>query len=145
MVHTFLFQEGKWKAKGELLDEKGVSSLVVGEVNVYHTSHLWVSDGVMKNTNPPFREIHNRYEITPFEDSNEETTWFSLNPAIGHLMGRFVIVGDSILSFFTSEDNTYKGFEYLLQTDHNTYNNRGVLYREGERLSSWSITLCKEA
>lgn len=141
MVHSFLFQEGLWKAEGTLIDKDGNSSDVKGEVHIQHKNNVWINEGHVKSTEPSFNEIHNRYEISPFENGKDDTSWFSINPVLGHLMGHMVIAGDSILSSFSSEDNIFKGFEFLLQVETDTYINRGVLFREGERYSTWLVTL----
>lgn len=143
MVHSFLFQEGLWKAEGTFIDKDGISSEVEGEVDIQHKNNLWINEGHVKSSDPLFNDIYNRYEIFPFENGNDDTSWFSVNPVLGHLMGHLVITGDSILSSFSSEDNIFKGFEFLFQVERDTYINRGVLFREGERYSTWLLTLRK--
>lgn len=75
--------------------------------------------------------------------SNEETTleWESFNPALGTLRGTFEIIGDSIISFYTSEDGAYSGTETLTQQDEATYYNVGVSFHNGKKMSSWTALL----
>ena len=53
---------------------------------------------------------HNRYEIEPMRAGARSTHWTSSNPVLGTLRGRFVLAGDSILSFYSSPTGRYHGF-----------------------------------
>jgi hypothetical protein len=88
-------------------------------------------------------EFHSDYDVIPFLPDRDYTTWQSLNPAIGKLLGKFIVVDDSIFSFFQSEDARFTGTEYLLKVDDTTYRNRGVLFEADQKGSSWFAELRK--
>ncbi len=140
MGHTFLFEEGRWKAEGFFRDARGHTVLVRGETQVFHSEERWIMEGFMEIEGEVPRRIENRYIVEPFED-RDITFWSSENPDLGRLRGKFTVVGDSILSCFKDEDGGYSGMEYLRFVDGNTYINRGTLLKDEELLSSWSVTL----
>lgn len=143
MKHTYLFEEGKWIAKGVYFDEKGESVHVEGETMIVHTDEFWINNGSMKILTDFPVEFFNRYEITPFINGNEITDWKSFNPALGELKGKFLIIQDSIMSKYVSADGQYTGFEYIRKIDDLTYENRGFAFRNDEKLSSWAVQLKK--
>lgn len=142
--HTFLFEEGFWRASGYYYTETGSAHQVEGQIRIYHEDDLWINDGVMKVVGQESIEIRNRYEIIPWAEGKELTTWVSVNPGLGLLEGTFTIVGDSILSSYRTEKGDFSGAEVLIRTAPDCYLNRGVLVYQGkEKLSSWSVQLDK--
>ena len=93
----------------------------------------------MKGPRPALQ--HNRYEIQPLRSGARSTHWTSSNPVLGTLRGRFVLAGDSILSFYSSPTGRYHGFECLLQKDDKRYSVRGAMMEEDKVLSSWALEL----
>jgi hypothetical protein len=144
MSHTFLFQPATWSAKGTYTFADGKNVPVEGETRISHEPEVWVNEGRMRLLDESGLKLENRYEITPFTESRDYTSWKSVNPALGVLIGAFSIVADSIISMSASEDGQYYACEYLLKIDASTYRNRGVLFRGGEKLSSWAVDLTKE-
>ena len=142
--HTFLFQEGIWIAKGHYFDDMDRAFPLEGMTRIMHLETLWINEGEMeiKTGDNPIK-IYNRYEIAPFKKDRNVTTWESQNPDLGILLGRFVIVGDTIISICHSENVEYSGAEIILKTDNIHYKNRGVLFKGNDKLSSWSIDLQK--
>jgi hypothetical protein len=86
---------------------------------------------------------HNRYEIEPFSPGARSTHWSSSNPAIGALRGRFVLAGDTILSFYASPTGRYRGFESIKQMDEGHYAARGALLEEDKVISTWALELTR--
>lgn len=144
MEHKLLFEEGYWKASGFYYTEKGQPHQVEGQVRIYHEDDLWINDGVMKVIGQESIEIRNRYEIIPWDEGKELTTWVSVNPGLGVLEGTFTVVGDCILSEYRAEEGQFSGSEVLIQTASDRYLNRGVLvYKGKEKLSSWAVELIR--
>jgi len=141
--HTYLYEEGKWIATGVYSDEKGDTVQVEGQTVIIHKDGVWVNEGSMKVLTDTPVELFNNYEITPFANGSEMTSWKSFNPALGELKGNFMIVQDSIMSRYVSADGQYSGFEYLKKIDDLTYENRGFALKNGEKLSSWAVQLKK--
>ncbi|MGD9899753.1 MAG: hypothetical protein AB7T22_11575 [Calditrichaceae bacterium] len=141
--HSFLFKEGKWKAAGVYTDADGISNHAHGKVIIKHTAGLWVSDGTMYVKGLIDAEIKNNYEIIPFRDGKDFTTWKSVNPVFGLLTGRLMVIADSILSMYSSEDGIITGFESLLQINSRLYRNWGFVFKGKDKLSSWAMDLEK--
>ena len=85
--------------------------------------------------------MFNRYQIKPFEDDKDYTTWVSDNPDLGKLNGNFIIVNDIIISQFRSENSKYSGSEMLLFIDDDQYQNWGTLFNGSDKMSSWEVML----
>jgi hypothetical protein len=140
--HTFLFEEGYWKACGHYYTETGQAHEVEGQVRIYHEDDLWINAGVMKVIGQESIEICNRYEVIPWEKGQELTTWVSINPGLGMLVGTFTVTEDCILSDYQAEKGDFSGAEVYIRIAPDRYLNRGVLvYKGKEKLSSWSTEL----
>ena len=143
MKHTFLFEEGVWTAVGAFTDAEGNVAPVRGQSKTIHGPDVWVEESYLELQTDEKIEIHNNYKIVPFEEGSDTTTWTSLNPTLGKLSGKFVIVDDSIISSFKSENLIYTGLELLTKIDDDKYINRGVLLKDGEKFSSWAVELTR--
>ena len=142
MKHTFILQEGKWQATGHYFDDQGKAIPIEGSARITHLKQFWLNESRMKLLleDKPVG-IVNDYEITPFEAGSDTTTWKCFNPSLGHLYGKFVIVGDSILSICDSKEGTYTATEYLVKITDDHYKNRGAFFRGDQKVSSWEIEL----
>jgi hypothetical protein len=110
---------------------------------VRHDPNRWLFEAVQRLRGDPARVQHNRYEIVPFSPGARSTHWTALNPAIGALRGRFVIAGDTILSFYASPTGRFRGFESIQQRNSTRYNVRGGLLEEDKLLSTWALELTR--
>ncbi|HEV8106527.1 MAG TPA: hypothetical protein VGP97_03325 [Burkholderiales bacterium] len=108
-----------------------------------HDPNRWLFEAVQRLRGDPARVQHNRYEIVPFSPGARSTHWTALNPAIGALRGRFVIAGDTILSFYASPTGRFRGFESIQQRNSTRYNVRGGLLEEDKLLSTWALELTR--
>ena len=141
MKHTYLLEEGKWCAVGTYIDEHGSLLQAEGETVTTHQPNIWIHDGTMALLLDQPVKFSNRYEINPFQENATCTTWTSHNPALGKLLGTFVIVTDTILSYYHSECGQFHGIESLMQIDEQTYHNRGTLLHREKRMSSWAMDI----
>jgi len=114
---------------------------VSGETSIRHEEGRWLFEGVLRVKGDRPALHHNRYDIEPFSAGARSTHWTSNNPAIGALRGRFVLAGDTILSFYASPTSRYRGFESLKQMDERRYAARGALLEEDKVLSTWALEL----
>jgi hypothetical protein len=145
MQHTFLFQEGFWSARGYYFDDMNQALTLEGITRITHLEDLWINEGEMEiNTGDKPIKIYNRYEIVPFREGKKQTVWESTNPDLGRLLGQFVIVDDAILSTCRAKSGVYAGAEFLLKISNAHYQNRGVLFKGNDILSSWRVDLRKE-
>ena len=141
MPHSFLFREGTWRAAGEYRDGAGTVTAVNGETRIRHEPGRWLSEGVMRVMSNPPKEQQSRYEILPFSPGSNATHWSAENAAIGSLNGRFVIAGDTILSFYASGTGRYRGFECMQQKDAKHYTVRGAMLEQDKVISTWVLEL----
>lgn len=145
MEHTFLLQKGAWTGKGVYFDENRVFTPLISRVEITHLRDLWLNVGMMKLFLDEEVVIRNSYEIVPFADGSDVTAWKSFNADLGCIHGKFIIVDDTIISVFHSESGQYTGTEHLSQVTETHYRCRGVSFQSGEKQSSWSLELRREA
>lgn len=143
MKHTYILEEGIWKATGRYCDESQNYIEVSGETQITHDEETWILDGFMELKLVDPITFFNNYSIDPFEPEKDYTFWSSVNPALGKLTGKFMIIGDTILSSYQSEDGQYSGSESLLLIDPKLYRNRGFAFQNKSKLSSWEVDLIK--
>lgn len=142
--HTFLFREGLWKADGFYVDESGEQTRAVGETRITHDKNHWYNEGFMKmKTRSGEITLNSSYSILPLKKGQDSTSWISENQALGRVVGKFTVVGDTIISLFGTGNRRYKGSECLVMTGPDTYINRGCLYRGSLKVSSWCVELKK--
>jgi hypothetical protein len=139
--HSFLLKEGLWRSEGEFIDGAGKVTAVQGEADIRHHPDKWVYEGVMRTVTVPPAEHRTVYEIQPLAPGNFATPWTSKSVSFGTLHGRFIIVGDVILSAYESATGRYRGQDTLIRRDDKRYSARGVLLDSGKILSAWRIEL----
>jgi hypothetical protein len=139
--HTFLFEEATWVATGVYFDVENNPIPAAGETTVTHAQNLWIHKGAIRVFGIKPLEIINTYEIIPFEKDKTATTWKAYNPAVGNVTGMCIIIDDTIISTFTSENADLTGVECLHWIDDSRYHNRGFTLKGAERFSSWSFDL----
>jgi hypothetical protein len=81
------------------------------------------------------------YEIQPMAPGNFATPWTSKSASFGTLSGRFIVIGDVILSAYESPTSRYRGQDTIIRRDDKRYSARGVLLDGGKILSAWRIEL----
>jgi len=143
-AHTYLFEPALWEATGLFVDPSGKRLAMSGHAVILHGEELWSLTGKLRLTDEPLVEIVNDYRIIPFPPGELQTTWTSHSTALGTLKGRFVLVGDTILSCFESKERHLRGSEWLRWIDADTYEDRGVLLLGGRLLSAWTADLRRE-
>ena len=145
MEHTFLFQEGKWVANGTYSDEQNQRHPATGSTKIVQEENQWINVGsMMMLAATGLVTFENRYVITPFEEEKECTAFEAENPKLGSLSGKLVIVGDSIFALSSSEDGSTVAVEYLRMLDAASYENRGFVLKDDEKIASWELELRKE-
>lgn len=139
--HSFLLKEGLWRSSGEFVDGAGKLTKAEGEAHIRHYPDRWVYEGVMRTATVPPAEHRTVYEIQPMPPGNFATPWTSKSAAFGTLNGRFIVVGDAILSAYESATGRYRGQDTILRRDERHYSARGTLLDGGKILSAWSFEL----
>lgn len=141
MEHTFLLKEGLWRSEGEFSDGTGNRIVVAGEAQIRHYPDRWVYEGVLRTATSQPAEHRTVYEIQPLAPGTFATTWTSKSASLGTLHGRFILIGDAILSAYESVTGRYRGQDTVLWRDDRHYSARGALLDGGKILSAWSIEL----
>ena len=141
LEHTFLLKEGLWRCEGEFLDGTGKRTVVAGEADIRHYPDKWIYEGVLRAAAVPPVEHRTVYEIQPMAPGNFATPWTSKSASFGTLHGRFIVVGDAILSAYESATGRYRGQDTVLRRDEKHYSARGTLLDGGRILSVWSFEL----
>lgn len=143
VAHTFLLKEGLWRTEGEFLDGAGKALTVTGEADIRHYPDKWVYEGVLRTATTPPVEHRTVYEIQPMAPGNFATPWTSKSASFGTLHGRFIVIGDAILSSYESATGRYRGQDTLLRRDDKRYSARGVVLDGPKLLSAWRIELAR--
>jgi hypothetical protein len=141
MEHTFLLKEGLWRSEGEFLDGAGKLTAVEGEAHIRHYPDKWIYEGTLRTATRPPVEHGTVYEIQPMAPGNFATPWTSKSASFGTLHGRFIVVGDAILSAYESATGRYRGQDTILQHDEKRYSARGAMFDGGKILSAWRFEL----
>lgn len=141
MEHTFLLRPGLWRAEGEFFDGFGNLTGVEGSAEVRHYPDKWIYEGLLHTMTATPQETRTLYEIHPLAPGALATHWSSNSPALGTLRGRFLILGDAILSSYESATGRYRGQDTLLARDERRYSARGALFDGAKLLSAWSVEL----
>jgi hypothetical protein len=139
--HSFLFREGLWRSEGEFFDAVGSVIKVAGEAHVRHYPDRWLYEGVLRTQTSQPAEHRTVYEIQPPAPGNFAMPWTSKSAAFGTLHGRFIVVGDAILSAYESATARYRGQDTILRREEKRYAARGALFDGGKLLSAWTIEL----
>jgi len=142
--HTFLVREGVWRAEGGYFDGMGKRTEVEGEAEIRHYPGQWISASVMRTRAPRPVESRSAYEIVPFARGNIATPWISQSPNLGSLSGRFLLLGDAILSSWESATGKFRGSETMLMRGERHYSARGALFDGGKLMSAWAVELKRD-
>ena len=138
--HTYLLESGRWLATGNYFDAAGNCFPLRGETRVAKSAQTWRLNGFLEVCAGEPQRFYNDYEIAA-GDRPDVLAWTSLNPALGVLRGAFEIAGAAIFSHYASENGAYSGQETLLFRDAQTYENAGIAFCDGKRLSAWTALL----
>ena len=139
--HSFLLKEGLWRSEGEFVDGAGKRIAVAGEAHIRHYPDRWVYEGALRVATVPPVEHRVVYEIQPMAPGNFATPWTSKSASFGTRHGRFIVVGDAILSAYESATGRYRGQDTILMRDERHYSARGAMFDGGKILSAWSFEL----
>jgi len=141
MQHTFLFEEGHWVANGIFLDHQNNQFTATAKMHTTHQEGIWLYESVRCfNTTQPI-ESFNCGHIIPFVQNKDTTSWKSSDSILGMLEGKFVLISNTIISSYQSLDNFYRGTECFIMLNRDYYENKGLLFTEDGKVSSWLMRL----
>jgi hypothetical protein len=145
MDHTYLFEPAVWELQGRFIDRTGATVDVAGNASISHDETVWVKRSSMRPQGQQGLPFENVYQIAPFEEGSDSTTWTSSNSQLGKMSGHFVIVDDAILSISRTADGRYRAVECFQKLADDRYLSRGALVRGREKMSSWVVELRRTA
>jgi hypothetical protein len=143
--HTYLFERGRWSARGTLVDAQGDQASLSGSASVEHGENVWNVLGDLDAGPGVCCGFPGRCTLRPLSPRQEQAEWEAHDDRLGRLSGVFLMVGDSILSTGASDDGRFVVSEWMQQVDFDRYVARGVLLEEGARVSSWALELERRA
>jgi hypothetical protein len=138
-----LLEPGCWQARGTFFDAVGNGCPLAGDMRITHSAEGWHSEVAMSAELKPATPLSGSYEIAPFKAREGATSWRSLNHSLGELRGHIALVGEVMISGFSSADHRHSGASYLRQISRDRYHNRGYLISNGALASSWSVELLR--
>lgn len=142
--HAFLLEEGEWLADGTYWEPERGARPMAGSARIIHGSDVWINESeTIVGDGEVEERFENRYEVRPLRSGESSTSWVSTNPVLGRMSGIFSFVGDAILSAYESEDGRAAGHECLWAVEDGSYEDRGVLFVDGELASRWSVRLAR--
>lgn len=147
--HSFLLKEGKWGAIGTYYDVNQNHFFIIGESDIIHKGEKWFQNGWIKPKNDNdliegFQFVHFPLEIDPMDENESITFWSAAHSIMGRLSGSLMVVEDTIISRWQSEDQTYTGYGCFLKIDQYVYLNRGYVLKNNHRAASWALRLEKK-
>jgi hypothetical protein len=140
-THTFLFQPGLWISTGTLWRADGEPLEAHGRTEIAHRPECWLLSGTLKVLGAPPTEFVHAYWIEPPGPDGTSMKWTFENATFGTLLGRFAVIGTSILSVFGCDESGYHGAEHLGQVDADTYRSAGLLLLKDQVIYSWQMRL----
>ncbi|HYH06779.1 MAG TPA: hypothetical protein VEK11_06895 [Thermoanaerobaculia bacterium] len=134
--HTLYVAEGRWQISGSTIDVAGNPNIAIGLLVVSRSGELWIAEEQLN-------EVQSRWTILPLENGASTTQFNGVSGVLGELDGSLAFFEDVILLTYTSSDGVFHGVESLRFLDPNRYETRGVLFRDGGHVSSWSYVLMR--
>ena len=145
MHHTFLFEEGHWIATGIFLDNQNNQLQARGEMHTTHQNNTWLHESIMYVEVEQSTEFVNCSQITPFSKDKDTTVWKSYHSVLGTLEGKLILVSNTLISSYQSQNNFYSGTECFIMLDSDCYENKGLLFTEDGKVSSWLMRLIRSS
>jgi hypothetical protein len=139
--HTFLFEPAVWTSTGTLWRADGEPLEVVGRTEIAHRPECWLLSGTLKVLGAPPTEFVHAYWIEPPGPDRASMKWTFDEATLGKLLGRYVVIGPSILSVYSGEASGYHGAEHLGQIDEDSYRSAGLLLLKDQIMYSWQMLL----
>jgi len=110
---------------------------------VLHGINQWQLNGFMELAIPNTPRMYSTYIIEPLKPGLDFTLWQSENPSLGLIEGKFMIAGDTIISYYQSKSGLYTGHETLVKISDEEYTSRCFSFKNDKKLSSWVASLKK--
>jgi hypothetical protein len=141
VTHTFLFEPAVWTSSGTLWRADGEPLEAVGRTEIAHRKECWLLSGTLKVLGAPPTEFVHAYWIEPPGPDRAGLKWSFENATLGKLLGRYVVIGPSIVSVYGCETSGYHGAEHLGQIDADSYRTAGALLLKEQLIYSWEMQL----
>jgi hypothetical protein len=140
-MHTFIVQPGRWRAEGKFIDGTGLEIAAAGEAVVEHADERWLNRSSFSLEDEAHTNVANAYEIVPLADGAAATTFRSVNPALGVLVGQLALIDEVILMTFADASGEVHGSESLARLEQDRYRDVGMMFHGDQLVSSWRFLL----
>ncbi|HTD10481.1 MAG TPA: hypothetical protein VK676_00295 [Steroidobacteraceae bacterium] len=141
MTHTFLFEPAVWASTGTLWRADGEPLETVGRTEIAHRPECWLQSGTLKVLGAPPTEFVHGYMIERPVAAGATLKWTFESAMFGTLLGRYAVIGPSIVSVYGCEASGYHGAEHLGQLDANHYRAAGMLLLKDAVIYTWQSVL----
>lgn len=145
MAHTFLFEPAVWTSTGTLWRADGQPLEALGRTEIAHCPGCWLLSGTVKVLGSPPTEFVHAYEIERPTVNDTTLRWSFESAMFGTLVGRFAVIGPSIVSVYGCERSGYHGAEHLGQIDDRHYRSAGMLLLKDKAVYTWEMKLERAA
>lgn len=144
-THTFLLEPGLWLVEGWLDDGgDGPYRKMTGFAQVQHQPDVWTYVLSLKVAGSEEDSV-SCHTVVPMEKERVATVWAAQSPTLGAVTGRFIVVGDSIISELSTKDGHRRGMEVYTVNEDGSYLARGALWRDEEIETRWAMRLLPRA
>jgi len=141
MRHTFLYQPAVWTSTGTLWRADGEPLETIGRTEIAHSPECWLQSGTLKVLGSPPTEFVHGYMIERPAKDGATMKWTFESAMFGTLLGRYAVIGPSIVSVYGCETSGYHGAEHLGQVDANHYRAAGMLLLKDAIIYTWQSNL----
>jgi hypothetical protein len=145
MAHTFLFEPAVWNSEGTLWRADGEPLKAVARTEIAHRPECWLLSGTFKVLGSPPAEFVHAYMIEKPASEKDFMKWTFESAMFGTLLGRFAVIGPSIVSVYGCEASGYHGAEHLGQIDAGHYRSAGMMLLRDQVVYTWQMNLERAA
>jgi hypothetical protein len=141
MMHTFLFEPAVWTSTGTLWRADGEPLETIGRTEIAHRPECWLQSGTLKVLGSPPTEFVHGYMIERPVKIGATMKWTFESAMFGTLLGRYAVIGPSILAVYGCESSGYHGAEHFGQVDSDHYRTAGMLLLKDAVIYTWQSHL----
>jgi hypothetical protein len=141
--HPYFFADSHWQAEGWYVEQGGAVVSCGGGAAVRHEDGFWIIESELRLLliNQPDMVLSLSYAMEAPQDGDSDCFWSAESVPAGPLNGRMSVIGDAVVSVGFSDDGLHGLSEYMILTDDDTYESRGLITKEGDVLGRWAVTL----
>ena len=139
--HSYLFDVGHWRLKGNFQMNGSPSVEMTGTVDINHSNNVWhvTRELILKDKNNTRETIEFYIPPSPQEDITQR--FVADCSVFGDVTGSIAFAGEDIFKHYEMQDHGVKGYEYLKRIHTDLYEARGVLSNGTKSITWWDYEL----